>query len=253
MIRVVVVDDEQIARDGIARLLAAEPDIELVGTAASGSEAVGIIETHAPDVVFLDVQMPELNGFEVLDALTVDKLPIVVFVTAYDQFALRAFEVSALDYLLKPFDRERLSATLERVRTHFRGRTADELQIRLRTMLDEMQSRRAPDRLVIRDAGRVFFLPYADIDWIESAGNYVRVHSGKSSHLVRNTITRMAERLPAGDFLRVSRAAIVNLRRVREVQSLFNGCFVFLVHGGARIESSRRFRRHIAEALAQDV
>lgn len=253
MIRVVVVDDEQIARDGIARLLAAEPDVEVVGAAASGSEAVDMIETRNPDVVFLDVQMPELNGFEVLDALATERFPIIVFVTAHDEFALRAFQVSALDYLLKPFDRERLRAALERVRIHLRGRDADELQLRLRGLLDEMHTQRAPDRLIIRDAGRVYFLPVAEIDWIESAGNYLRVHSGKSSRLVRNTITRMTERLPAGDFLRVSRGAIVNLRHVREVQPMFNGCYVFLLQGGARIESSRRFRRHIADALARNV
>lgn len=253
MIRVVVVDDEQIARDGIARLLSAEPDVEVVGAAASGSEAVDMIEARNPDVVFLDVQMPELNGFEVLDALATERLPIVVFVTAHDEFALRAFEVSALDYLLKPFDRERLRAALERVRTHLRGREADELQLRLRGLLNEMHARRAPDRLVIRDAGRVYFMPVAEIEWIESAGNYLRVHSGKSSRLVRNTITRMTERLPAGDFLRVSRGAIVNLRHVHEVQPMFNGCYVFLLQSGARIESSRRFRRHIADALTRNV
>jgi two-component system LytT family response regulator len=253
MMRIVVVDDEPIARQGIARLLAAEPDVQIVGEASSGREAVEIIELHNPDIVFLDVQMPELDGFEVLDALAVERLPFVVFVTAHDEFAIRAFEVNALDYLLKPFDRERLAATMDRVRRHFRNRDADALQDRLRDLLMNAPGKSAPDRLVVRDAGRVFFLPYADIEWIEAAGNYVRVHAGKSSHLVRNTITRMAERLPAADFLRVSRSAIVSMRRVREAQSLFNGCFVFILQSGVRIESSRRFRKHIAAALTQEL
>src|SRR5688500_12807603 len=192
MIRIVVVDDEPIARQGIVRLLGMEPDVEIVGEAASGGEAVGVIETHMPDAVFLDVQMPELDGFQVLETLALDRLPIVVFVTAHDEFAIRAFEVSALDYLLKPFDRERLSAAMDRVRRHFRTRDADQLQARLRDILTNLPRSTAPDRLVLRDAGRVFFLPYTEIEWLEAAGNYVRVHTSKSSHLVRNTITRMA-------------------------------------------------------------
>jgi two-component system, LytTR family, response regulator len=253
LIRIVVVDDEPIARQGITKLLAMEPDVEIVGEAASGSEAVLVIESTVPDAVFLDVQMPELDGFQVLEAIALERLPIVVFVTAHDEFAIRAFEVSALDYLLKPFDRERLSAAMDRVRRHFRTRDADQLQDRLRDLLTSLPRTSPPDRLVLRDAGRVFFLPYSEIEWLEAAGNYVRVHTPKSSHLVRNTITRMAERLPASDFLRVSRSAIVSIRRVREAQSLFNGCFVFVLQSGARIESSRRFRKHIAEALTQQL
>src|SRR5688572_15290743 len=138
MIRIVVVDDESIARHGLSRLLAEEPDVDVVGEAASGREAVAVIEAQYPDVVFLDVQMPELNGFEVLDALSVERMPIVVFVTAHDEFAIRAFEVSALDYLLKPFDRERLAACLDRVRQHFRNRDGDALQDRLRDLLLNM-------------------------------------------------------------------------------------------------------------------
>jgi two-component system, LytTR family, response regulator len=251
VIRIVVVDDESIARQGLSRLLAEEHAVEVVGEAASGHEAVAVIEAERPDVVFLDVQMPELDGFEVLDALALERLPIVVFVTAHDEFAIRAFEVSALDYLLKPFDRERLAACLDRVRHHFRTRDVDALDDRLRDLLLNMPGKAAADRLVIRDAGRVFFLPFSEIEYIEAAGNYVRVHAGKSSHLVRNTITRMAERLPASEFLRVSRSAIVSLRSVKEAQSLFNGCFVFIMRSGARIESSRRFRRHVADALSE--
>jgi two-component system LytT family response regulator len=203
--------------------------------------------------VLLDVQMPELDGFEVLAQLERDHLPIVVFVTAYDEYALRAFEVSAVDYLLKPFDRERFQAALSRVKQQFRTRDAEELQSRVRELLDRIRTGSASDRLVVRDSGRVFFLGLNEVDWIEAAGNYVRVHAGKNAHLMRHTITGMLSKLPDSEFLRVSRSAIVNLKRVREVQSLFNGCFVFILHSGERVESSRRFRRQIAAALAEDI
>jgi two-component system LytT family response regulator len=252
MIRVVVVDDEPIARAGVVRLLGEDADFQLVGEAASGSEAVSVIEEAEPDLVLLDVQIPELNGFEVLAQLELAALPMVVFVTAYDEYALRAFDVSAVDYLLKPFDRERFQAALQRVKQQFRTRDADELRVRVRELLDRIGGAGTPDRLVIRDAGRVFFLGLNEIDWLEAAGNYVRVHAGPHAHLVRHTISGMLQRLPAREFLRVSRSAIVNLNHVREVQPLFNGCFVFLLQGGARIESSRRFRRQISEALAVD-
>src|SRR5688572_1196147 len=216
MIRVVVVDDEPIARAGVIRLLSEDPDFDLVGEAGSGSEAVSVIEEESPDLVLLDVQIPELNGFEALAQLDLDKLPLIVFVTAYDEYALRAFEVSAVDYLLKPFDRERFHAALTRVKQHFRTRDADELRVRVRELLDRIGGA-TNDRLVIRDAGRVFFLGLNEIDWIEAAGNYVRVHAGKQAHLVRHTITGMLNKLPPSEFLRVSRSAIVNLKRVREV------------------------------------
>jgi two-component system, LytTR family, response regulator len=252
VIRVVVVDDEPIARAGVIRLLQDDAEFVLVGEAASGTEALRVIEEEDPDVVLLDVQIPELNGFEVLAQLDVDQLPLVVFVTAYDEYALRAFEVSAVDYLLKPFDRERFNAALARVKHQFRTRDADELRSRVRELLDRISGSTGTDRLVVRDAGRVFFLGLAEIDWIEAAGNYVRVHAGKNAHLMRHTITGMLAKLPHNQFLRVSRSAIVNLKRVREVQSLFNGCFVFILHSGVRVESSRRFRRQIADTLAEE-
>ena len=253
MIRVVVVDDEPIARTGVMRLLGEDPDFKIVGEAASGSEAVRVIEDEDPDLVLLDVQIPEFDGFEVLAQLETENLPLVVFVTAYDEYALRAFEVSAVDYLLKPFDRERFQAALARVKQHYRTRDTDELQSRVRELLERMRTGSASDRLVVRDSGRVFFLGLNEVDWIEAAGNYVRVHAGKNAHLMRHTITGMLAKLPSTEFLRVSRSAIVNLKRVREVQSLFNGCFVFILHSGVRVESSRRFRRQIAAALAEDL
>lgn len=248
MIRTLIVDDEPIARRGLALLLSREPDIEIAGEAASGSEAVELIEAQSPDVVFLDVQMPELNGFEVLENLDMPRLPIIVFVTAHDEFAIKAFDVEAIDYLLKPFDRERFAVALDRVRRHLKARDQDDLQGRMKNLLERYRPGTL-ERLIVRDAGRMFFLPIDEIEWIEAAGNYVRVHSGKTSHLIRHTITALTDRLPAADFLRVSRSAVVHLRRVREVQSLFNGCFVFVLPSGARVESSRRFRAQITAAL----
>ncbi|HEY0809482.1 MAG TPA: LytTR family DNA-binding domain-containing protein [Longimicrobiales bacterium] len=253
MIRVVVVDDEPIARAGVMRLLGEDPEFTVVGEAASGSEAIRVIEDEDPDVVLLDVQIPEFDGFEVLAHLDRESLPLVVFVTAYDEYALRAFEVSAVDYLLKPFDRERFQAALARVKQQFRTRDTEELQTRVRELLERMRSRGASDRLVVRDSGRVFFLGLNEVDWIEAAGNYVRVHAGKNAHLMRHTISGMLTKLPTTEFLRVSRSAIVNLKRVREVQSLFNGCFVFILQSGERVESSRRFRRQIATALSEEI
>ena len=253
MIKVVVVDDEPIARAGVIRLLKEDPEFELVGEAANGSEAIRVIEDEDPDVVLLDVQIPEMNGFEVLAQLDQERLPLIVFVTAYDEYALRAFDVSAIDYLLKPFDRERFHAALERVKQHFRSRDTEELRSRVRELLDRMGGGISSDRLVVRDAGRVFFLGLNEIEWVEAAGNYVRVHAGKNGHLMRHTISGMLSKLPPKEFLRVSRSAIVNLKRVREIQSLFNGCFVFILQSGARVESSRRFRRQIADTLAEDM
>lgn len=202
MIRVIVVDDEPIARAGVLRLLRDDAEFDVVGEAASGSEALRIIEDENPDLVLLDVQIPELDGFEVLAHLEGDRLPLVVFVTAYDEYALRAFEVSAVDYLLKPFDRERFQAALARVKQHFRTRDVDELQSRVRELLDRVRTSVTSDRLVVRDSGRVFFLGVNEVDWIEAAGNYVRVHAGKQAHLMRHTITGMLSKLPRGEFLR---------------------------------------------------
>jgi two-component system, LytTR family, response regulator len=187
--KVLIVDDEPLARERIRSLLAEEAGIEIAGECPDGATAVAAIHSLRPDLVFLDVQMPEVNGFEVIERLDRHKVPVIVFVTAFDQYAIRAFEVCALDYLLKPFDRERFGHALSRARLEHQRRAAGDLDARLRSMLDEYRggTRRYLDRLVIRAGGRVVFLPVDELDWVEAAGNYVRLHAGREEYLHRET------------------------------------------------------------------
>jgi two-component system LytT family response regulator len=189
-IRALIVDDEPLARERIRMLLADEPEIEVLAESANGTEAVRDIQRLVPDLVLLDVQMPELTGFEVLDRLDPARMPVIIFVTAYDQYALRAFEVCALDYLLKPFDRERFGRALARARMELDRKKSGQVNDRVLKLLSELgQGKKYLEKLMIRDGGRVFFLRTDEIDWIEAAGNYVRLHSGKEEHLYRETMT----------------------------------------------------------------
>lgn len=195
-IRALIVDDEPLARERIRTLLRKEPDIEVAGECGDGGRAVTAIEKERPDLVFLDVQMPEAGGFEVLEAVGAERMPAVIFVTAYDKYALRAFEVHALDYLLKPFDRQRFREALERARAHIRRAQAGELHQRLLALLGDVRPAQARrERLVVREGGRIFFLRVEEIDWVEAAGNYVRLHAGKRSHLLRETLAGLEEQV----------------------------------------------------------
>jgi len=240
-LRVLIVDDEALAREKLRTLLQGELDIELVGECGDGAAAVSAIGRLAPDLVFLDVQMPEVDGFGVLEALGPRTLPAVIFVTAYDKYALRAFEVRALDYLLKPFDRARFHKALARARTELeRDRHGGALDRRLRTLLEDVTGqRRYARRLVIRDAGRVFFLRVEELDWIEAAGNYARLHVGGDTHLMRETMKALEARLDPDSFVRIHRAAIVNLDRVKELRSRFRGEYNVVLKDGREIASSR--------------
>jgi len=222
-IRALIVDDEPPARDLIATLLRDEPDLEVVGQCSNGTDAVAAIKRFSPDLVFLDVQMPGMDGFAVLAELPADRLPLVIFVTAFDQHAIRAFEVHALDYLLKPFEYDRLRQAVRHARTHLTQGPGTAGQTRLVSLLEELRNRgQTWNRLAIRDAGRVLFLQPDEIDWIEAEGNYVRLHVGKESHLLRETMNAAEERLASKKFLRVSRSTIVNLERIAEWQPLFH-------------------------------
>jgi two-component system LytT family response regulator len=248
-VRVLVVDDEPIARRGIVTLLADDAEVEVVGQAGDGRAAVEAIRALEPDIVFLDVQMPELDGFDVVDAVGVDAVGAFVFVTAYDAYAIRAFDVSAVDYLLKPFDRDRFRAALDRAKKALRSRETGELHERVDALLRLLETSQAgapepkrTQRIVIKDAGRVMFVRPPEIDWVDAAGNYVRLHVGKDAHLLRDTMAGIEARLDPDRFIRISRSVIVNLDRVKEVQPLFNGSFAFLLQDGQRLESSRRYR-----------
>ena len=243
-IRVLIVDDEPVARRGILRLLRQEPDIEVVDECGDGRSAVAAIIAHSPDLVFLDVQMPELDGFAVIEAVGANRMPAVVFVTAFDQHAVRAFDAQAIDYLLKPVDPERFRRALQRARSRlahpddgFVRRVSEALKL-----IDRADPPQYPTRLSIRSEGRVRLLDIAEVDRFVAAGNYVEVHAGGKPHLLRETMTSLETRLDPQRFIRVSRAAIVSIAQLREVQPLFNGDFVVLLKNGAQVNGSRRHR-----------
>jgi two-component system, LytTR family, response regulator len=253
-IRTVIADDEPLARRGIRAHLNLEKDIEIVSECRNGREAVGAIEKHSPDLVFLDVQMPELDGFGVVEAVGVEKMPAVIFVTAYDRYALRAFEVHALDYLLKPFDGERFARAVQRARTQIERDSLGELSGRLRSLLADLESRpdqKPPHRLVIKSAGRISFVDVAEIDWVEAADNYVRLHAGRESHLLRETMNSLEKRLDPGQFLRVHRSRIVNIQKVKELRPLFRGEYDITLQDGTRLETGRGYRDRVQKLLGE--
>jgi two-component system LytT family response regulator len=250
-IRALLVDDEALARRRLRSLLGGEPDIEIVGECGDGGSAVEEIEALAPDLVFLDVQMPEADGFDVLDAVGA-LMPVVVFVTAFDGYALRAFEVHALDYLLKPFSRDRFQTALARAREEIRRRREDGRHGRdeLAALVRELrEAGRRPQRLVVRDGGRVSFLRVEEIDWVESAGNYLRIHVGAEAHLVRGTIKGCAERLDPESFLRISRSTVVNLDRVRAVHPWTRGELIVVMRDGTQLPTTGDHGRRLRERL----
>lgn len=252
-IRTLIVDDEPIAREGLRMLLTRETGIEVIGECRNGREAIKAIREQAPALVFLDVQMPRLGGFEVLAEIGAAQMPAVVFVTAYDQYAIKAFEIDALDYLLKPFDEERFQKTLARVKRHFQGGSVQELNERLSALLKRLE-RAEPkhwERVVIKSAGRIFFVDVAEIDWIEAAGNYVQLHVGDKAHLLRETMDALAAKLPADQFLRIRRSVIVNAGRVKELQPLFKGEYQIILHDGTTLTSSRRYRAQLSSLLGE--
>jgi two-component system LytT family response regulator len=225
-------------------LLRQESGIDILGEAANGIEAVAAIEEHRPDVIFLDIQMPGMNGFEVLEALDSASLPLVVFVTAYDQHAIKAFEVHAADYLLKPFDRARLQTCLTRLR-----RERDSDPSRLKELLDQFRSRDYLERVVVKSHGRVLFLKIEDVDWIETSANYVELHSGKQSYLLRGTLATLEERLNPRQFVRIHRTTIVNIDRIRELQPWSHGDFTVVLKDDTKLRMSRRYREKLGEYL----
>lgn len=253
-IRTAIVDDEPLARERVRGLLEAQPDIEIVAECRDGDEAVEAVRRHAPDLLFLDVQIPERNGFEVLEALDTERAPVVVFVTAYDQYALRAFEMHALDYLLKPFDDDRFDKALKRAKTQVRQEQADDLSRRLMAMLETYRGGGVPEnepegeggsyltRLAIRSSGRVVFLKTEEIDWIGAADYYVELHAGGKAHLLREPMARLEEKLDPKRFLRIHRSAIINVDRVREVRTSSLGERFVLLADGTKLKLSRSRR-----------
>ena len=237
-IRTLIVDDEPLGRSNVAVLLRRDPEMAIVGECGSGVEALGKIRTTSPDLLFLDVQMPECDGFDVLEMLGSDLPPAIVFVTAYDQYALRAFEAGALDYLLKPFDNARFALALSRAKRRIRmaDRGADE-------------RRRKLERVAIKSAGQVCFLKVSEIDWIEAADYYSCLHIGAKNHLLRRSIAELEHDLDPNLFRRVHRSCIVNLERVRGLKLSEDGEYEVLLENGARVRLSRRYRKQLETCL----
>jgi two-component system LytT family response regulator len=244
--RTLIADDEPLARERLRQLLTEQPEIELIGECADGREAVTAIQKNSPDLIFLDIQMPELNGFEVLEAINADPMPVIVFVTAHDKFALKAFEVHAVDYLLKPFDRERFGSALRRALQQVKYREDPTRAEAQAAVLTEMQSPAKPmDRLAVKSGGRIRILRTADIVWVEAAHNYVEIHEDKQSHLLRDTMSSIEQKLPADKFVRISRSVIVNVEKVKELEPLFYGEYTITLQNGKRLTLSRRYRNKL--------
>ncbi len=242
-IRTLIVDDEPLACDRIRMMLDGEPELEIIAECRNGNDALRTIEKLKPDLVFLDIQMPELTGFEVLDRLDPARMPVVIFVTAYDQYALKAFEVSALDYLLKPFDRERFKRALDRARAELDRRKSGAVNEKVLKLLSELQrSKQYVDKLIVRAGGRVLFLRADEIDWIEAAGNYVRLHAGKEQYLYRETMTKLEEQLNPDRFARIHRSTIVNIERIKELQPWFRGDYMVVLRDNSKLLLSRTYR-----------
>jgi two-component system, LytTR family, response regulator len=249
-IRTLIVDDEPLARQRLRRLLEADPDIAILGECGDGQQAVADLRGLRPDLVFLDVQMPVLDGFGVLQAVEGTALPVVVFVTAHDRYALKAFEVHALDYLLKPFDKDRFALALERAKAQVRQGSTLALNERLQELLQAVPTRHpGPERLMVKSGGRIYFVRIEDIDWIEAAANYVRLHVGKEAHLLRESLTGLEKKLDPARFVRIHRSTIVNLDCIRELQPAFHGDYVIILRDNTELALSRSCRDKLEASL----
>jgi two-component system LytT family response regulator len=261
-ISALIVDDEPVAREGIRVMLADDPEIEVAGECAGGREALSAIRVLDPDLIFLDVQMPEMDGFAVIEEIGVEDMPVVIFVTAYDQYALRAFDVAALDYLLKPFDDERFAAALARAKAQIRQSEVGELSRRLIALLETRAdaSTRAGGgaeqsgylrRVMIKTGGRVIFRKVEEIDYIEAEGDYVRLRMGAESHLLRDTMKRLEEQLDPARFARTHRSTIVNLDRIKELHPYFHGDYIVVMKDGTELKLSRSRRAALEQRLGR--
>jgi two-component system LytT family response regulator len=247
-IRTLIIDDEPLARDRIKRLLRDEDGMKIIGECKNGVEAIDTITRVKPGLVFLDIQMPEKNGFEVIKALNASELPTIIFVTAYDQYALQAFDVHALDYLLKPFNRDRIKKAVSRAREQMEHRRLGNLDERLNSLIADLRGeKKYLDRLVVKSVGRVFFLKSDEIDWIEAAGNYVKLHVGRESHMIRETMNGIEAKLDPEKFLRIHRSTVVNIDRIKELHPMFSGDYAVILRNGTELALSRNYRERFTE------
>lgn len=247
-INTLIVDDEPLARDRVKRFLRDEHDINIIGECGNGREAVSAIKEKKPDLVFLDIQMPEKNGFEVVKSLESKIMPSVIFVTAYDQYALQAFDVHALDYLLKPFNRERLHKAVLHARDQIETKRMGNLDERLASLIADLRGeKKYLERLVVKSVGRVFFLKVDEIDWIEAAGNYVKLHAGREAHMIRETMNGIEAKLDPDKFLRIHRSTVVHIDRIKELHPMFSGDYAVILRNGTELALSRNYRERLLE------
>lgn len=249
-LRVVIADDEPLGRQRLRQLLRDEPKVEVVAECENGVEALGAIREKSPDLVFLDIKMPEMDGFGVLKALDGNKQPAVIFVTAYDHFAVKAFEMHAVDYLVKPFGRERFQTALNRARHRLRADAVAEGGNSLSNLVGKLNSQLNPlEQVSIKTGDRIRLLKVAEIDWICSADNYAELHTGNGAHLMRVTISTLAEQLPQNRFARISRSHIVNMDRIKEIRPKSHGDYVVLLRNGTELQGTRNYRKNLAALL----
>jgi two-component system, LytTR family, response regulator len=250
MIRALIADDEPLARERITRLLSTESDVQVVSQCRDGLEAVTYIKQSKPDLAFLDIEMPEIDGLGILREIPPDATPVIIFTTAYDHYAIQAFEAHALDYLLKPFDEERFRRALQRARMHLENLRSKDLAARLLAALEEARpSTTEADRLVIKSGGKVVFLKLEEIDWVEAAANYVHIHAGTEGYYMRETMNSFEARLDPSRFIRIHRSTIVNLAKIKELQPCNNGEFIVVLRNGKELSLSRGFRDRIQSFL----
>jgi len=250
-LRALIVDDEALARTALVRLLKRERDVSLIGQCDDGESAVQTIRQAQPDIVFLDVQMPEMDGFQVVEAIGAERMPVTIFVTAFDRYAIRAFDANAVDYLLKPFAPDRLTRALARARERCLGKQDKEASQRLFSLLDSRLQSDYAQRLAVATGGRIVFVPVADIDWIEAEGNYARLHVSRKAFDVRETLQALMEKLDPREFIRIHRSTIVNARRIREVQPWFQGSHIVVLQSGEELRMSRYQREAVDRLLGK--
>ena len=250
-LRALIVDDEALARTALVRLLKRERDVSLIGQCDDGESAVQTIRQAQPDIVFLDVQMPEMDGFQVVEAIGAERMPVTIFVTAFDRYAIRAFDANAVDYLLKPFAPDRLTRALTRARERCLGKQDKEAAQRLFSLLGSRLQSDYAQRLAVATGGRIVFVPVADIDWIEAEGNYARLHVSRKAFDVRETLQALMEKLDPREFIRIHRSTIVNARRIREVQPWFQGSHIVVLQSGEELRMSRYQRDAVDRLLGK--
>jgi two-component system, LytTR family, response regulator len=248
LLRVLIVDDEPLIRAGIREALAGMSQVEVAGECGSGTEAIRLLASQPVDLVLLDVQMQDCTGLDVVERIGPDRMPAVIFVTAYDEYAVKAFELNAVDYLLKPFDDMRLRRSVERAGQRIAARHQSDLAAQLQALLDS-RARKWPERIVVKEGERFDFVPVESIDWIESANNYVQIHCGSRRHLLSESLTNLEGRLNPARFLRIHRGRIVNLARIEAIHPLLGGTYELELRSGTRLTTGRQYKNQIQTLL----